>query len=134
MSLQRSRQNWHSGSSSRNTQSSRSVVPVSFPNQNLVDPELLKRPSSSSARLYHRPIRKVFPCPIHSHHGQEFLHPRARQPRRRTLLTELDGRRGQCRTRARPGAPSPSLRREWVVHYQWGDVLLVEGRDALEGG
>jgi len=52
----------------------------------------------------------------------------------RTLLTELDGRRGQCRTRARPGAPSPSLRREWVVHYQWGDVLLVEGRDALEGG
>ena len=73
-----------------------------------MDPELLRRPLSSSARLYH-------------------------QPWPRALRSELDRRRARCRTRTRPRASFPSLRREWVVHCQWEDVLLVEGCGALEG-
>ena len=42
-------------------------LPVSFPNQNLMDPELLKRTSSSSAGLYHRPMCRDLP-PRHIHH------------------------------------------------------------------
>ena len=71
-------------------------LPVSFPNQNLMDPELLKRTSSSSAGLYHRPMcRDLPPRHIHSHHGHERLHSPAHRPRRRTLRSGLDRRRAR---------------------------------------
>ena len=71
-------------------------LPVSFPNQNLMDPDLLKHTSSSSAGLYHRPMcRDLPPRHIHSHHGHERLHPPAHRPRRRTLRSGLDRRRAR---------------------------------------
>jgi len=71
ISLRTPSQNWLSGSSSRNIPSSRSL-PISFPNQRLMDLEFLKRPSSSYAVVYHRRIRKNLP-PAHilSHYGRE---------------------------------------------------------------
>jgi len=71
ISLRTSSQNWLSGSSLRNIPSSRSL-PISFPNQRLMDLEFLKRPSSSYAVVYHRRIRKNLP-PAHilSHYGRE---------------------------------------------------------------
>jgi len=98
-----------------------------------MDPELLKRPSSSFAGLYPRRIRKDLPPAhilTHNRHGR--LHPPVHQHRRRTFRTELDRRHAPRRAR---GASHPSFRWQWAVHYQWRDVLpLVEGHGALEGG